>query len=52
MVIVKEQKWEFVDGKKAKVQSADQGTKVKREELVDWIKQTPTYLNWSNGRLI
>jgi len=52
MVIVKEQKWEFVDGKKAKVQSADQGTKVKREELVDWIKQTPTYLNWSSGRLI
>ncbi|KIK94390.1 hypothetical protein PAXRUDRAFT_828046 [Paxillus rubicundulus Ve08.2h10] len=52
VVIVKEQKWEFVDGKKVKVQSTDQGTKVKREELIDWIKQTPTYLNWSSGRLI
>ncbi|KAG6380621.1 histidyl-tRNA synthetase [Boletus reticuloceps] len=52
MVVVKEQKWEFVDGKKVKVQAMDQGTKVKREELVDWIKQTPTYLGWSSGRLI
>jgi len=52
LVIVKEQKWEFVDGKKVKVQATDQGTKVKREELVDWIKQTPTYLGWSSGRLI
>ncbi|KAI9569547.1 hypothetical protein HD554DRAFT_2091947, partial [Boletus coccyginus] len=52
LVIVKEQKWEFVDGKKGKVQATDQGVKVKREELVDWIKQTPTYLGWSSGRLI
>ncbi|KAF9225165.1 histidyl-tRNA synthetase [Gyrodon lividus] len=52
IVIVKEQKWEFVDGKKAKVQSTDQGTKVKREELIEWLKKTPTYLNWSSGKLI
>ncbi|KAG1716209.1 hypothetical protein ID866_949 [Astraeus odoratus] len=52
LVTVKEQKWEFVDGKKAKVQSADQGVKVQRDELVDWLKKTPTYLNWSSGRLI
>lgn len=52
MVVVKEQRWEFVDGKKAKVQAADQGTKVKREDLIDWIKQTPTYQSWSSGRLI
>lgn len=52
LVVVKEQKWEFVDGKKVKVQATDQGTKVKREELVEWIKQTSTYLNWSSGRLV
>ncbi|KIN94445.1 hypothetical protein M404DRAFT_17224 [Pisolithus tinctorius Marx 270] len=52
LVTVKEQKWEFVDGKKAKVQSTEQGIKVRREELVSWLKNTPTYLNWSSGRLI
>ncbi|KAI6031131.1 hypothetical protein PISMIDRAFT_671754 [Pisolithus microcarpus 441] len=52
LVTVKEQKWEFVDGKKAKVQSADLGIKVRREELVVWLKNTPTYLSWSSGRLI
>ncbi|KAG1726145.1 hypothetical protein EDB19DRAFT_1753239 [Suillus lakei] len=52
LVTVKEQKWEFVDGKKTKVQSADQGMKVRRDELINWIKQTPTYQGWSSGRLI
>ncbi|KIJ66599.1 hypothetical protein HYDPIDRAFT_86557 [Hydnomerulius pinastri MD-312] len=52
LVTVKEQKWEFVDGKKVKVQSSDQGTKIKRDQLIDWLKATPTYLNWSSGRLI
>jgi histidyl-tRNA synthetase len=52
LVTVKEQKWEFVDGKKTKVQSADQGIKVRRDELISWIKQTPTYQGWSSGRLI
>ncbi|KAG2746751.1 histidyl-tRNA synthetase [Suillus brevipes Sb2] len=52
LVTVKEQKWEFVDGKKTKVQSADQGMKVRRDELISWIKQTSTYQGWSSGRLI
>ncbi|KIM52367.1 hypothetical protein SCLCIDRAFT_141296 [Scleroderma citrinum Foug A] len=52
LVTVKEQKWEFVDGKKTKVQSTDQGVKVRRDELIGWLKRTPEYLNWSSGRLI
>ncbi|KAL4064856.1 hypothetical protein V8B97DRAFT_1985926 [Scleroderma yunnanense] len=52
LVTVKEQRWEFVDGRKAKVQATDQGVKVRRDELIDWFKRTPTYLNWSSGRLI
>ncbi|KAH7911615.1 hypothetical protein BJ138DRAFT_1113052 [Hygrophoropsis aurantiaca] len=52
LVVVKEQKWEIQDGKKVKIQSTDQGTKVKREELVDWLKQTDAIRNWSSGRLI
>ncbi|KAI0368941.1 histidyl-tRNA synthetase [Pilatotrama ljubarskyi] len=52
LVTVKEQKWEFVDGKKAKVESNDKGTKVKRSELIDWLKSTPTYKDWSSGKLI
>ncbi|KAG1879642.1 histidyl-tRNA synthetase [Suillus tomentosus] len=52
LVTIKEQKWEFVDGKKTKVQSEDQGLKVRRDGLISWIKQTPTYQGWSSGRLI
>ncbi|KAI0354692.1 histidyl-tRNA synthetase [Trametes cingulata] len=52
LVTVKEQRWEFVDGKKAKVESNDKGTKVKRSELIDWLKSTPTYKDWSSGKLI
>lgn len=52
LVTVKEQKWEFVDGEKRKVQSADQGTKVKRSELIDWLKRTQTYQSWSTGKLM
>ncbi|KAG0706674.1 hypothetical protein DFH29DRAFT_798034 [Suillus ampliporus] len=52
LVTVKEQKWEFVDGKKTKVQSADQGMKVRRDDLINWIKKTATYQGWSSGRLI
>jgi histidyl-tRNA synthetase len=52
LVTVKEQKWELVDGKKAKVQSADQGTKVKRDELIQWLKSTKTYQGWDAGKLI
>lgn len=52
LVTVKEQKWEFVDGKKVKVQSSDQGTKVKRDELIQWLKDTKTYKEWDAGKLI
>ncbi|OCH95702.1 histidyl-tRNA synthetase [Obba rivulosa] len=50
LVTVKEQKWELVDGKKAKIESADKGVKVKRDELVQWLKQTSTFQEWSSGR--
>ncbi|KAG2132923.1 uncharacterized protein EDB93DRAFT_1175419 [Suillus bovinus] len=52
LVTIKEQKWGFVDGKKTKIQSEDQGMKVRRDELITWIKQTPAYQGWSSGRLI
>jgi histidyl-tRNA synthetase len=51
LVTVKEQRWELVDGKKAKIESADKGAKVKRSELIEWIKASPTYQQWSTGRL-
>lgn len=52
LVTVKEQRWEIVDGEKRKVQSADQGTKVKRSELISWIKSTSTYQGWATGKLL
>jgi len=52
LVTVKEQRWEFVDGKKTKVESADKGTQVPRAELVLWLKATTTFKEWSSGRLI
>ena len=52
LVTVKEQKWQFVDGKKVKVESNDKGTKVKRAELIQWITDTPTFKEWSSGKLI
>ena len=52
LVTVKEQKWEFVDGQKRKVESNDKGTKVKRAELIQWIKDTQTFKEWSSGKLI
>ncbi|KAI9455934.1 histidine-tRNA ligase [Lactarius psammicola] len=52
LVTVKEQRWEFVDGKKAKVESADKGTQVSRAGLVQWLKATETFKDWSGGRLI
>jgi len=52
LVTVKEQRWELVDGKKAKVESADKGAKVPRAELVQWLKASQTWRdfqsrNWS-----
>lgn len=52
LVTVKEQKWELFDGKKVKVSSTSQGTKVKRDELVEWIKSTKTYQEWNTGKFI
>lgn len=52
LVTVKEQKWEFIDGKKVKVASNDKGTKVKRAELIQWLKDTSTFQDWSSGKLI
>lgn len=40
IVTVKEQKWEFVDGQKTKVQSEDKGVQIKRAELIDWLKNS------------
>ncbi|TRM70610.1 hypothetical protein BD626DRAFT_564223 [Schizophyllum amplum] len=52
LVTVKEQAWEFVDGKKEKKKASDKGTQMKRAELVDWIKGTQVYKDWDLGRLI
>ncbi|KAA1467858.1 histidine-tRNA ligase [Dentipellis sp. KUC8613] len=52
LVTVKEQKWELVNGKKTKVESADKGTQVKRAELVQWLKDTTTFKEWSSGRWV
>jgi histidyl-tRNA synthetase len=52
LVTVKGQRWEFVDGKKAKVESAEKGTKVPRAELVQWLKATTAFKNWPSGMLI
>lgn len=43
LVTVKEQRWELVDGRKVKVESADKGTQVKRVELVQWLKASQTW---------
>jgi histidyl-tRNA synthetase len=52
LVTVKEQKWELVDGRRVKIESADKGTRVKRAELVEWIKQTSTYAEWTSGNWV
>lgn len=52
VVTVKEQKWELKDGKKLKIESADKGTPMQRAELVQWLKSTPTFQEWSTGKWI
>ena len=52
LVIVKEQRWEVRDGKKAKVEADDKGQQVKRSELVDWLKSSAVYQQWDTARLI
>ncbi|KZT73419.1 histidyl-tRNA synthetase [Daedalea quercina L-15889] len=52
IVTVKEQRWELVDGKKQKIQNEDKGVKVKRAELVQWLKDTPTMKEWASGKFV
>jgi len=52
LVTVKEQKWELADGKKVKIESTDKGVKVRRDELVQWLKQTSTFAEWSSGKWV
>ncbi|KAF7976190.1 hypothetical protein HWV62_7360 [Athelia sp. TMB] len=52
LVTVKEQKWELKDGKKAKIESAEKGVKIKRAELIQWIKSTPTFAEWESGKFV
>ena len=52
LVTVKEQKWELADGKKVKIELADKGTQVRRDELVAWLKKTKTYEDWESGKLV
>jgi histidyl-tRNA synthetase len=52
LVTVKEQRWELVDGRKVKIESADKGTQVRRDELVAWLKTRRTYEEWQNGRFV
>ncbi|PPQ93420.1 hypothetical protein CVT25_004492 [Psilocybe cyanescens] len=49
LVTVKEQRWELVDGKKVKIESADKGTQVKRAELLEWLQGTETWKEWNTG---
>ena len=50
MVTVKEQKWDLIEGKKVKIESADKGTQVKRDELVYWLKTSETWKEWTGLR--
>ena len=49
IVTVKEQKWEMVDGKKTKIESADKGTKILRADLISWLKATRPYQDSQKG---
>lgn len=47
---VKEQKWELIEGKKVKIESADKGAQVKRDELVHLLKSSDTWKEWTGLR--
>ena len=49
LVTVKEQKWEFVDGKKAKIESSGTGEKVPRAGLIQWLQSTETFKQWGSA---
>ncbi|KAF8830393.1 hypothetical protein HHX47_DHR2000399 [Lentinula edodes] len=52
-VMVKQQKWEMVDGKKVKVlaEGDEKGEKVDREQLVEWLRATQIWKDWEEGKL-
>ncbi|KZT02043.1 histidyl-tRNA synthetase [Laetiporus sulphureus 93-53] len=50
LVTVKEQKWELVDDRKVKIESTDKGVKVRRDELIAWLKETSTFKEWASGK--
>ena len=51
---VKEQKWDLIEGKKVKIESADKGTQVRRDELVQLLKssESETWNEWTGFILI
>lgn len=49
---MKEQRWELVDGKKQKIESADKGKQVRRAELVQWLRGSPVIEEWDSGKLL
>jgi len=51
LVTVKEQRWEFKDGQKVKIASADKGVQIRRSELVEWLKQTETWKLAENAKI-
>jgi histidyl-tRNA synthetase len=53
LVTVKEQKWDLIEGKKVKIESADKGRQVtrKRDELVQLLKSSETWKEWTGLRL-
>ncbi|KAJ3509278.1 hypothetical protein NLJ89_g5304 [Agrocybe chaxingu] len=49
LVTVEEQRWQLVNGEKVKIESADKGTQVKRDELVNWLKKSEMWGEWEAG---
>ncbi|KZP30154.1 histidyl-tRNA synthetase [Athelia psychrophila] len=54
LVTVKEQMWELKDGKQSKIESAkaDNGVKVNRAELIQWIKSSAVFSEWQSGKFV
>jgi len=52
VVTVKEQRWQFANGIKEKIQDTNRGVTVKREELIPWLKSQQVIIDWQDGKLI
>ncbi|KAJ3776257.1 histidine-tRNA ligase [Lentinula raphanica] len=52
-VMVKQQRWEMVDGKKVKVlaEGDEKGERVDRGQLIDWLRATQIWKDWEEGKL-